>query len=64
MRDFIKKLFKLEGYLVYKCWFEGKDIVIQVGRPKKEALCPHCQSLARKVHQLMKRRRVSMVIEF
>ena len=58
MRDFIKKLFKLEGYIVYKCWFEGKDIVIQIGRPKKEALCPHCQSLARKVHQVMKRRRV------
>lgn len=58
MRDFIKKLFKLEGYLIYKCWFEGNDVVIHVGRPKKEAYCPWCKSLARRVHQVMKPRRV------
>jgi len=23
MKDFIRKFFKLEGYLVYRCWFEG-----------------------------------------
>ena len=58
MRDFIKKLFKLEGYLIYRCWFEGKDVVIHIGRPKKEASCPSCKSLTRRIHQVMEPRRV------
>jgi len=58
VRDFIKKLFKLEGFLIYKFWFEGEDVVIQVGRPKKEACCHSCKALSRRVHQAMKPRRV------
>ena len=58
MKDFIRKFFKLEGYLVYRCWFEGPDVVIHVGRPKKEAWCPHCKSLTKRVHQMMKTQRV------
>ncbi|MEA3421947.1 MAG: ISL3 family transposase [Acidobacteriota bacterium] len=58
MKDFIRKFFKLEGYLIYRIWFEGHDVVIHVGRPKKEAWCPHCKSLTRRVHQVMKPQRV------
>jgi hypothetical protein len=36
MKDFIRKFFKLEGYLIYRCWFEGSEVAIHVGRPKKE----------------------------
>ncbi len=64
MKDFIRKFFKLEGYLVYRCWFEGHDVVIHVGRPKKEAWCPHCKSLTRRVHQVMKPQRVFHCIFF
>ena len=58
MKDFIRKFFKLEGYLIYRVWFEGHDVVIHVGRPKKEAWCPHCKSLTRRAHQVMKPQRV------
>ena len=58
MKDFIRKFFKLEGYLIYRCWFEGSDVVIHVGRPKKEARCPHCGRVTRRVHQVRKPQRV------
>ncbi len=37
MKDFIRKFFKLEGYLIYRCWFEGSDVVIHVGEAKERS---------------------------
>ncbi|MEW6230043.1 MAG: ISL3 family transposase [Bacillota bacterium] len=50
MQKLIPELFELQGFVVYGLSVNEAEVCVKVGRPKKEARCPHCGSLTRRVH--------------
>lgn len=49
MKD-IGVLLEVQGYVVYGVDVSEREVEVRVGRPKKEARCPHCGRLTRRVH--------------
>jgi len=50
MKKLISELFGLQGFVVYECRVHTEHVDIKVGRPRKEATCPRCGSLTRRIH--------------
>src|SRR5690606_21888921 len=50
MKKAMTNMLNLQGWIVYKVETKSDEVEIYVGRPKKEACCPHCGGLTRRVH--------------
>ncbi|MGO0122580.1 ISL3 family transposase [Desulfothermobacter acidiphilus] len=50
MKQFIAELLGLQGWIIYRVKIESDRIDVYAGRPRKEASCPSCQTLTRRVH--------------
>ena len=57
MKNCISKILNLQGYIIYKVKVKAKEILVWVGRPKKESKCPHCGAMTRSVHSRGRRER-------
>lgn len=57
MKNCISNILNLQGYIIYKVKVKAKEILVWVGRPKKESKCPHCGAITRSIHSRRKKER-------
>jgi len=50
MKQCIAQLLGLQGWIIYQLKIESDRIDVYAGRPRKEASCPFCQTLTRRVY--------------
>jgi transposase len=55
MKKHIAKFLKLQGLLIDKVYYEGKNLFVQVRSPLRQARCPFCHSLSKRVYQIRQR---------
>lgn len=60
MNELIAALFDLQGWIVYRFTVSKTQVDIVVGRPRKEAPCPHCGACTTQVHGRAKGRRAKL----
>lgn len=62
MKDFIKELFGLKGFIIYKqYWEEGKGLILKVGFLRRYGRCPLCRKTSSNIHSRRKQRILPMV---
>lgn len=50
MKDCITDFLGLQGYIIYKIEVNSREVLVKIGRPKKESRCLKCGEITRKVH--------------